>query len=65
MGRAEIISEIPMLSHEDRREIMRCLLRAEADAMALAECDQMALEQFKMLDAMEAEDEKKTARPAR
>ena len=29
MSRAEIISEIPKLSHADRREIMRCILDAE------------------------------------
>ncbi len=29
MSRAEIISEIPKLSHADRREILRCLLEAE------------------------------------
>ncbi len=30
MSRAEIISEIPKLSHADRREILRCLLEAES-----------------------------------
>ena len=29
MSRAEIISEIPKLSHADRREIMRCILEVE------------------------------------
>lgn len=32
MSRAEIISEIPKLSHADRREIMRRILEVEADA---------------------------------
>jgi hypothetical protein len=58
MSSAEIISEIPKLSHEARREIMRCLIEAEEEAATLAECDQRALERFQMLDAMEAEDEK-------
>jgi len=62
MSRAEIISEIPKLSHTDRREIMRCIFELEEDAQTLADCDQRALERFQMLDAMEAEDEKNAAR---
>jgi len=62
MSRAEILSEIPKLSHQERREIMRCIIKAEEDASTLAECGQRALERFQMLDAMEAEDEKNTAR---
>jgi hypothetical protein len=62
MSRTEIISEIPNLSHESRREIMRCLIQAEAESVTLAECDQRALERFQMLDAMEAEDEQNAAR---
>jgi hypothetical protein len=33
MSRAEIISEIPKLSHEARREIMRCIIQAEEEAV--------------------------------
>ena len=62
MSRAEIISEIPKLSHTDRREIMRYIVEAEEDAQTLAECDQRALERFQMLDAMETENEKNIAR---
>lgn len=62
MSQAEIISEIPKLSHQERREIMRCVVEAEEDAATLAECDRLALERFQMLDAMEAEDEKNPAR---
>lgn len=62
MSRAEIISEIPKLSHTDRREIMRSIVDAEEDAQTLAECDQRALERFQMLDTMEAENEKNIAR---
>lgn len=61
MSRAEIISEIPKLSHADRREIMRRIVEAEEDAGTLADCDQRALERFQTLDAMEAEDEKNAA----
>jgi hypothetical protein len=56
------MSEIPKLSHAERREIMRCILETEEDAATLAECDRLALERFQMLDAMEAEDEKNAAR---
>jgi len=62
MSRAEIISEIPKLSHKERREIVRCIFEVEEDAETLAECDRLALERFQMLDAMEAEDEKNAAR---
>jgi hypothetical protein len=53
MSRAEIHSEIPKLSHEARREIMRCIIEAEGEAVTLADCDRRALERFQMLDAME------------
>ena len=62
MSKAEIISELPKLSHTERREIMRVLFEIEQDAETLAECDRLALERFQMLDAMEAEDEKNAAR---
>lgn len=62
MSRIEIIAEIPRLSHEARREIMRCIIDAEPEAVTLADCDQRALERFQMLDAMEAEDEKNSSR---
>jgi hypothetical protein len=62
MSQAEIISEIPKLSHEERREIVRRIIEAEEDAETLADCDRMALERFQILDAMEAEDEKNAAR---
>jgi hypothetical protein len=62
MSQAEIIAEIPKLSHTERREIMRRIFETESDAQTLADCDQRALERFQMLDAMEAEDEKNVAR---
>jgi len=62
MSKAEIISAIPMLSHQERREIMKTIVDAEADAQILTDCDRLALERFQMLDAMEAEDEKHKAR---
>lgn len=62
MSQAEILAEIPKLSHAQRREIVRRIFEAEEDAATLAECDRLALERFQMLDAMEAEDEKNTPR---
>jgi hypothetical protein len=62
MSKAEIMAEIPNLSHCERREIMRLIFQAEQDVATLAECDRLALERFQMLDAMEAEDEKNTPR---
>ena len=61
MSAQEIISDIPKLSHEERRRILRSILEAEADSQVLAECDRLAIERFQMLDAMEAEDEKHSA----
>ena len=59
MSRAEIVAEIPRLSHQDRREIMRCLIAAEEDSQILSDIDRLAQERFQMLDALEAEDRAK------
>lgn len=61
MSKSEIFDEIPRLSHHDRREIMELIFELEEDADALAECDRLAIERFRMLDALEAEDEKVAA----
>jgi len=62
MSHAEILAEIPRLSHAERREIVRRIFEAEEDAATLMECDRLAAERFQMLDAMEAEDEKNSPR---
>lgn len=62
MSMTEILSAIPTLSHQDRRRIMRVILEVEQDAEVVADCDRLALERFRMLDALEAEDEKNAAR---
>ena len=62
MSKAEILQEIPKLSHEERREIMRLIFQMEQEAEVLADCDRLALERFKMLDALEAEDETNASR---
>ena len=53
------MAEIAKLSHAERREIMRLIFDSEQDVETLAECDRLAAERFRMLDAMEAEDERK------
>ena len=62
MSKTEILQEIPKLSHEERREIVRLIFQMEQEAEVLADCDRLALERFKMLDALEAEDEKNASR---
>lgn len=56
MSKAEIIAELPRLSHWERREIMQYILEMEQEAQVLADCDRRADERFLLLDAMEAED---------
>lgn len=60
MSKAEIMSELPKLSRQDRRDILRLIFEMEEDAETLAECDRLAQERFQMLDAMEADDERQT-----
>ena len=60
MSTAQILTELPRLSHADRREIARRLIELEEDAQTLADCDARADASFQMLDALEARDD---ARP--
>jgi hypothetical protein len=62
VSKADILAEIPKLSHADRREIGRLLFEVETDAETLIECDLLAIERFQMLDVMEAQDEKNITR---
>ena len=55
MSKAEILQEIPKLSHEERRKIVRLIFQMEREAEVLADCDWLALERFTMLDALDAE----------
>lgn len=57
MSTAQILIELPRLSHAERREIARRLIELEEDAQTLAECDARADANFQMLDALEAEDD--------
>lgn len=54
MSKAHTAAEIPQLSHQERRCLVRLIFKAEQDAATLAECDRLALERFQMHDAMEA-----------
>jgi hypothetical protein len=62
MKSAEIIAELPRLTHRERREIVQYILSIEQEAELLADCDRRADERFLMLDAMEAEDGKAATR---
>jgi len=56
MSAAEIIKELPKLSHAERREIANHALELnwdEAEHEAIAFSEASALESFKMMDALE------------
>ncbi len=57
MSMAEIIEELPKLTHQERRELCQRIIALEAEQEDLAAADQSAREGFAILDAMEAEDE--------
>ena len=56
MSATEIISELPKLTHAERREIAQRLFELESEAQVLTDCDRRANDNFLLLDAMEAED---------
>lgn len=56
MSTAQILTELPRLSHADRRELVRRLIALEEEAQVLADCDARADANFQLLDALEAED---------
>ena len=57
MSTAQILTELPRLSHAERREIVRRLIALEEEAQTLADCDARADANFQLLDAMEVEDD--------
>lgn len=59
---AEIIAELPKLSPTERRRLAGAIFDLETDAELLRDCDRRAEERFALLDAMEAEDGKTSAR---
>jgi len=56
MSFAQIIEEIPKLTHLERRELFLQVLSLETDADDVAVCDHVAREGFALLDEMEAAD---------
>jgi hypothetical protein len=62
MSAAEILTELPKLTHAERREIARRVFELEDQAQILKDADLRANESFLMLDAMEAEDAQKQPR---
>ena len=57
MTTAEILSELPRLTQQDRRQILDRILEIDDESEWLAASRRMADEAFQMLDAMEAEDD--------
>ena len=56
MSKTEILTELPKLAPQERREIVRRIFELEDDAQALADAYRQAAERFAMLDALETED---------
>lgn len=56
MSKAEILAELPRLSHQERRETLKHIIDMEQEAHVLADCDRRADERCLTLEAMEAED---------
>jgi hypothetical protein len=56
MSKTEILTALPGLAPQERREIVRRIFELEDGAQVLADADRRADERFQMLDAMENED---------
>jgi hypothetical protein len=57
MTTAQILTELPRLSHIESREIVRRLIELEEDSQVLADADRRADANFLLLDALESEDD--------
>ncbi|HXB01885.1 MAG TPA: hypothetical protein VNV15_03590 [Opitutaceae bacterium] len=57
MSSAEIIAQLPKLTHKERRAVARRIIELEKEAQLLADSDRRADANLKMLDVMEAEDD--------
>jgi hypothetical protein len=53
MSKSEILTALPQLAPQERREIVRRIFELEEDAQILADADRRADERFQMLDTME------------
>jgi hypothetical protein len=58
----EIISELPKLTHAERRTIAQRLFELESEVQILADCDRRANDNFLLLDEMEADDARHQSR---
>jgi hypothetical protein len=59
MSMAEIINELPKLTHHQRRKLCRKIIELEAASGDIALCDETARQGFAMLDQMEDQDAKR------
>lgn len=57
MSKVEILAELPRLSHEERREIMREMLKYEEESEALEVSRHSSDAAFQQLDELEANDD--------
>jgi hypothetical protein len=53
---SQILSELPKLSHQDRRRLAEAIFDLEEEADLLRDCDRRADEHFRILDLMEEQD---------
>ena len=53
---AEIIDELPKLTHHERRELCRKIVEIESQGEDIELCDEAAREGFAMFDEMEDRD---------
>lgn len=56
MSIAEIIEELPKLTHHERRELCQKIIALEAEQEELMACDEAADAGFAELDRLESED---------
>jgi hypothetical protein len=56
MSMAEIIDELPKLTHQERRQLCRKIVEIESQGEDVDLCDEAAREGFAMLERMEAQD---------
>ena len=62
---AQILTELPRLSHAERREVSCRLIELEEEAQTLADGDRRADANFQMLDALEAQEDAQGDHPRR
>jgi len=58
MSFAEILEQVPKLTHSERRELFLQVMSLEPESEDVALCDSTAREGFALLDEMEAADDR-------